>query len=96
MNPAAAAFLLELAADIAVHQRVENEPRSPLDIVEHPVEMALGSDHGPEMAQRLDPVELGKARLCNDFQRLTRGIREEVEVELAHQESACGKAWGKR
>src|SRR3954454_11581280 len=44
-------FLLELAADVAVHQRVEDEPRTPLDVVENSVEMTLRAHHRPEMTK---------------------------------------------
>ena len=50
--------------------RVEDQARPPLDIVEHPVEMAFGADHRPEMLDRLDIVELGEAGLGDHVQRL--------------------------
>jgi len=67
---ALAAFALELAPDRRVDDRVKDQARAFLDIVEDPVEMALGSDHRPNVAQCLDRVELGKAGARHHLQRL--------------------------
>ena len=92
MDPALRGILLlELAADGAVDQGVEDEARPPLDIVEHPVEMAFGADHRPEMADRLDIVELGEAGLGDHLQRLAGRIREQMEMQrLPGSRGACG------
>jgi hypothetical protein len=44
------------------------------------------------MSKRFDIVELGKARLCDHLQRLTGGVREQVEVKLAQRLSALWKS----
>ena len=63
-----------------------------------PVEMAVRTHHRPEMADGIDIVELGKAGLGDDIERLAGRIREEMEVELLQARSptiaACGKDWG--
>jgi hypothetical protein len=81
---AAPALLLELAADDAVHQSIENEPRPPLDVVEHAFEMAFGADHRPEVALHLRAFKLGEAGIGDHLQRFASRIREEMEVELGH------------
>jgi hypothetical protein len=42
--------------------------------------MRFAAHHRPEMAQRLDIVELGERRLGDILQRLAGGVGEEVEV----------------
>jgi hypothetical protein len=92
VNPAAAAFLLEIAADVAVHQGEEDEARPPLDIVEHPVEMSFRTHHRPEVTKHLDIVELGEACLGDHLEGLAGGVGEEVEMELAQRLSALWKS----
>src|SRR5688572_28514601 len=94
MDAPAPGLALELAADVAVHQRVEDEAGPPLYIVEHPVEMAFGTDHRPEMAEHVDALELGEAGLGDHLQRLAGRIRQEVEVErIAHSSGSGPCLW---
>ena len=72
MDPAPPRLALELAADVAVDQSEKDQARPPLDIVEHPVEMAFGADHRPEMAEDVDTVELGQAGLGDHLQTSRR------------------------
>ena len=83
MYPAAAALLLQFSTNVAVDERIKDEPRPPFNIVQDSVQMAFGADHRPEMAQRLDVVELRKAGLGDHLQGLAGGVRKEMQVELA-------------
>ena len=89
-DAAAARLLLELAADIAVHQRKEDEARPPLDIVEHTVEMPFRAHHRPEMLQHFDMVELGEAGLGDQLQRLSGRVGNQVDVEISRKARGIG------
>ena len=92
--PRARHLLLQLAADVAVDQRVEHQPGPPLDLVEHAVEMAFRAHHRPEMLDHLDIVELGEAGLGDHLQRLAGRVRQQVKMErdgsASRNITACG------
>jgi hypothetical protein len=51
-----------------------------------PLEMRFAAHHRPEMAQRLDIVELRQRGLGDILQRLAGGVGEKMEME-PHQEA---------
>src|SRR5687767_7886470 len=46
--------------------------------------MPFGTDHGPEMASNLDPLELRQAGGGDHLQGLSGGIRQEMEMDDRH------------
>ena len=65
-------------------EREQNHAGVARHLFKDALEMLLGAHHGPEMADRLDILELGDGRLADMFQRFTSGIREEMKVETVH------------
>lgn len=50
-------------------------------LLHDPVEMHFGSDHRPEMADRLDIFEQADRRLGDILQRLAGGVRKQVKMD---------------
>ncbi len=48
-----AAVFLEIRAQVLVHDGEKHQARIELDAGDHPVELRLGADHGPDMLDRL-------------------------------------------
>ena len=53
--------------------------------------MPFGPHHRPQVAQRIDALELGETRLGDQLQRLAGRIGQKVEMELRHR-AAVDKA----
>src|SRR5690606_24608610 len=83
MNAASPALLFERTANLRIDDRVEDDARAPLDILEDAFEMAFGADHRPQVANRADIVELREPGGPDHVERLAGRIREQVQVELA-------------
>src|SRR5581483_5286984 len=53
-----------------------------LDVAQRAVELPLGTDQGVDVFNRQDVVETGADRARHGVQRLTGGIRHQVDVEV--------------
>ena len=54
------------------------------EIGHDPVEMLARADHWPEMADHIGVLKLGERGLGDHLQRLSRGVRNEVEMDAVH------------
>src|SRR3546814_4947478 len=73
--------MLQLAAHIAIDQRIDDKAGTFGDFAHYPVEMADRPNHRPVMLDRLDILKLREARLGDRIQRFAGRIRHEVDMK---------------
>src|SRR3546814_7808083 len=87
-KPAADPFvrpILQLAAPIAIDQRIDDKAGTFGDFAHYSVEMADRPNHRPVMLDRLDILKLREARLGDRLQRFAGRIRHEVDMKPDHE-----------
>src|SRR3546814_17579240 len=77
--------MLQLAAHIAIYQRIDDKAGTFGDFAQYPVEMADRPNHRPVMLDRLDILKLREARLGDRLQRFAGRIRHEVDMKPDHE-----------
>ncbi len=92
-----AGHLLQPLAEIAPHQRVEDEARRGPDLRDHPVELRGRAHQRVDVLDRRHALVLGGGRAPDIDQRLAGGVGDEVEVEVAaaHSDRLCGRPLGR-
>ena len=73
------------AAQLAVDDGVQDHAGRLLDLLQHPVQLPGRADQGVDVLDRQHVVEAGADRLGDGVQRLSRGIGDEMDVEVGRQ-----------
>ena len=83
-----AAALLERRAQILVDDGVQHHARGPGDLLQHAVELTLGTDQGVDVFDRQDVVEARADGAGQRVQGLARGVRHKVDMEVGGEAGA--------
>ncbi len=73
-----------LLAQALIGERKQHHAGIADNLLDDALEMLLGAHHRPEMADRLDILELRDRRLADMFQRLAGGVGQQMQVQPVH------------